>query len=57
MMTPQEARQALALIAKAKGVEPRRVETEAERRKLQRDSTVPVNIGDEYISLEDVRRA
>lgn len=57
LMTPSEARRVLALFAKAKGVEPRIIQDEAERRKVQRANGIPVNIGDEYISLEDVKLA
>lgn len=58
-MTHKEARTLLALFAKAKGVEPRVVQDEAERQRMQyKDkSGYQWKIGDEYIAYEDVIRA
>lgn len=58
-MTHKEARRLLALFAKIRGVEPRRVETEAERLKMQHKdkSGHKWKIGDEYIAYEDVVKA
>lgn len=58
-MSPKQARLTLAFIAKAKGVQPRTVDSEAERQRLQAldKSGHQWKLGDEYISLEDVRRA
>lgn len=58
-MSRKEARLVLAAFAKAKGVEPRIVQDEAERQRMQAldRSGFTWNIGDEYIALEDVRRA
>lgn len=59
LMSPKHARLTLALLAKIKGVQPRTVDTEAERQKMQalEKGDHVWKIGDEYISLEDVKRA
>lgn len=58
-MTHKEARTLLAIFAKAKGVEPRIVQDETERARMQAKdkSGYQWKIGDEYISVEDVKRA
>jgi hypothetical protein len=58
-MTHKEARQLLALFAKLRGVEPRRVQDDLERERMQaKDKSGHVwKIGDEYIAVEDVIRA
>lgn len=58
-MTHKEARTLLALFAKVRGVEPRRVQDEAERQRMQaKDKSGRVwKIGDEYIAVEDVLKA
>lgn len=58
-MTHKEARTLLALFAKAKGVETRIVQDEAERERMQaKDKSGHTwKIGDEYIAVEDVIRA
>jgi hypothetical protein len=58
-MTHKEARKLLAVFAKLRGVQPRIVQDEAERRKMQaKDKSGHVwEIGDEYIAVEDVLRA
>lgn len=58
-MTHKEARTLLAIFAKAKGVEPRIVQDELERQRMQaKDKSGHVwKIGDEYIAYEDVVRA
>lgn len=58
-MSHKEARTLLAIFAKAKGVEPRIVQDETERQRMQaKDKSGHVwKIGDEYIAVEDVKRA
>lgn len=58
-MSQKEARLVLAAFAKAKGVEPRIVQDERERARMQAQdrSGHQWKVGDEYISIEDVRRA
>lgn len=58
-MTHKEARTLLAVFAKAKGVEPRVVQDELERQRMQaKDKSGHVwKIGDEYIAVEDVKKA
>lgn len=58
-MTHKEARTLLAVFAKLRGVEPRRVQDETERRRMQaKDKSGHVwKIGDEYIAYEDVVKA
>lgn len=58
-MSHKEARQLLAVFAKLRGVEPRRVQDETERQRMQaKDKSGHVwKIGDEYLSYEDVVKA
>lgn len=58
-MTHKEARKLLALFAQAKGVEPRVIQDDAERLRMQaKDKSGHVwKIGDEYIAFEDVVKA
>lgn len=58
-MTHKEARTLLALMALQRGVKPRVIQDDAERQRMQaKDKSGHVwKIGDEYIAVEDVRKA
>lgn len=58
-MTHKEARTLLTLFALQRGVKPRVIQDDAERERMQaKDKSGHVwKVGDEYISVEDVRKA